>query len=156
LNPNIVVLTERPWIYSGTSTEPPLLSSFPRVVRQISDVSSHTEIRSAGAFARARYRVSKPFHVDHVAPGAGSFGFTGYAPVVRVAGPPTNAAPAAETLVAAGEAIPDQAAQARARALTILRSWLEPHESDDQATAFRQLKEELNAGRRGQRKLYPD
>ncbi len=44
----------------------------------------------------------------------------------------------------------------RERALAVMRSWLEPHESDDQAAAFRQLKEDLNEARRGQRRLFPD
>jgi len=51
---------------------------------------------------------------------------------------------------------PAQTAQARARAVEILRSWLEPHESDDQAAAFRQLKDDLNESRSGQRKLFRD
>jgi hypothetical protein len=44
----------------------------------------------------------------------------------------------------------------RTQALEILRSWLEPHESDDQVAALRQLKDDLNESRHGQRKLFRD
>lgn len=50
----------------------------------------------------------------------------------------------------------DPTALARARALKVLESWREPHETDDQAAAFRQLKKGLNESRLGQRSFFPD
>jgi len=178
VNPNIVVMPERRWhghypcVVSETTIGYHSTQSWGATALQIIDESNFTgfpPIAATGPTESIRftsvvmYRVARPFHGCDVSlePAAGSLGITGYPPVVFVTSSRKIAAPAglpieARRLVSRPEATPKDAPHSRAHALTILRSWLEPHESDDQAEAFRQLKEDLDESRRGQRKLFPD
>lgn len=179
MNWNVVVIPERrwprpyAWMDSETSIECQPTQSWAAMARHIVDVSSYTGFPPAGTITATelsrfaspiRYRVARPFHVGYVSvtPAAGSLSVTGYAPIIYVAGSSATAGRTgvpveAPLQVSMEESAPShEAAQTRARALAILQSWLEPHESDDQVAAFRQLKEDLKESRRGQRRLFPD